>query len=153
MVTRDWQAELTTLFPAGEVTRGADGFMWVKVDKDKLRDAVDGLKKLGITNLSTIIAEDMREHYLLSYPFLGGTVVTLQVKIDKDKPEVPTLAGTVAGAIVYEREIRDVMGITPVGHPDLRRQVLPEDWPEGVYPLRKDVVMPPPTVATQGGDK
>jgi Ni,Fe-hydrogenase III component G len=153
MVTRDWQAELTALFPTGEVTRGADGFMWVKVDKERLRDAVNGLKGLGITNLSTIIAEDMREHFLLSYPFLGGTVVTLLVKIDKDKPEVPTLADTVAGAIVYEREIHDIMGITPVGHPDLRRQVLPEDWPEGVYPLRKDVVMPPASVAKQGGDK
>ena len=95
----------------------------------------------------------MREHFLLSYPFLGGTVVTLLVKIDKDKPEVPTLADTVAGAIVYEREIHDIIGITPVGHPDLRRQVLPEDWPEGVYPLRKDVVMPPATAAPQGGDK
>lgn len=153
MVTRDWQAELTALFPAGDVTRGADGFMWVKVDRDRLREAVEGLKGLGITNLSTIIAEDMREHFLLSYPFLGGTVVTLLVKIDKDRPEVPTLADTVAGAIVYEREIHDIMGITPVGHPDLRRQVLPEDWPEGVYPLRKDVVMPPATAAPQGGDK
>jgi Ni,Fe-hydrogenase III component G len=153
MVTRDWQAELTALFPAGDVTRGADGFLWVNVDKDRLRDAVNGLKGLGITNLSTIIAEDMREHFLLSYPFLGGTVVTLLVKIDKEKPEVPTLADTVAGAIVYEREIHDIMGITPVGHPDLRRQVLPEDWPEGVYPLRKDVVMPPASVAPQGGGK
>lgn len=153
MVARDWQGELTALFPAGDVTRGSDGFFWVKVDKDRLRDAVAGLKGLGITNLSTIIAEDMREHYLLSYPFLGAAVVTLLVKIDRDKPKVPTLAGTVAGAIVYEREIRDVMGITPVGHPDLRRQVLPEDWPAGVYPLRKDVTMPAPSVAPQGGDK
>lgn len=153
MVARDWQADLTALFPTGEVTRGADGFFWVNVDADHLHEAVAGLKGLGITNLSTIIAEDLREYYLLSYPFLGQAVVTLVVKIAKDRPEVPTLAGTVAGAIVYEREIHDVMGITPVGHPDLRRQVVPEDWPEGVYPLRKDVVMPPASVAPQGGDK
>lgn len=147
MVGRDWDVEVKAVFGEGNVSRGADGFFWVQIGPESLRDAVAALKdRLGITNLSTIIAEDMREHYLLSYPFLGETVVTLQVRIDKDKPEVPTLAGTVAGAIVYEREVHDVMGITPVGHPDLRRQVLPEDWPEGVYPLRKDTKLPSGTL-------
>ncbi len=55
------------------------------------------------------------------------------------KPSVPSLAGLVPGAMVYERELKDLFGIIPVGHPDLRRQAVPEDWPEGVYPLRKDV--------------
>jgi Ni,Fe-hydrogenase III component G len=30
------------------------------------------------------------------------------------------------------------MGVIPKGHPDLRRLLLHEDWPEDVYPLRKD---------------
>lgn len=148
MAGRDWESEVKALFGEANVSRSADGFFWVQVGPEGLRDAVATLgNTLGITNLSTIVAEDMREHYLLSYPFLGGIVVTLQVRIAKDRPEVPTLAGTVAGAIVYEREIHDVMGITPVGHPDLRRQVLPEDWPEGVYPLRKDTKLPPGSMA------
>jgi Ni,Fe-hydrogenase III component G len=58
--------------------------------------------------------------------------------MDHDKPEVPSLAAMIPGAIVYERELKDMFGIIPVGHPDLRRQAVPEDWPEGVYPLRKD---------------
>ena len=38
-----------------------------------------------------------------------------------------------------EREIRDLVGIEPVGHPYPKRLVLPDGWPDGVHPLRKDV--------------
>lgn len=38
----------------------------------------------------------------------------------------------------YEREIRDMFGLIPKGHPDLRRLVRHEHWPKGTHPLRKD---------------
>jgi Ni,Fe-hydrogenase III large subunit/Ni,Fe-hydrogenase III component G len=38
----------------------------------------------------------------------------------------------------YEREIRDLFGLIPQGHPDLRRLVRHEHWPKGTHPLKKD---------------
>jgi Ni,Fe-hydrogenase III large subunit/Ni,Fe-hydrogenase III component G len=38
----------------------------------------------------------------------------------------------------YEREIRDMFGLIPVGHPDMRRLVRHEHWPKGAHPLKKD---------------
>lgn len=38
----------------------------------------------------------------------------------------------------YEREIRDMFGLIPQGHPDLRRLVRHEHWPKGTHPLKKD---------------
>src|SRR5205814_1834336 len=38
----------------------------------------------------------------------------------------------------YEREVHDLLGLVPEGHPDPRRLVLHENWPAGRYPLRKD---------------
>lgn len=144
MVTRDYESELRALFPNGEA-RKEQRYFWVQVPPEGLRDAAVAVReKLGISHLSTIVGEDMRDHFLLSYPFSREAVVILQVKIDRDKAEVPSLAPVVPGCLVYERELKDLLGITPVGHPDLRRQVLPEDWPAGVYPLRKDVVLPRP---------
>lgn len=53
-------------------------------------------------------------------------------------PEVPTLSHLWRTADWHEREAYDLLGIRFVGHPDLRRILLPTDW-EG-YPLREDYV-------------
>jgi Ni,Fe-hydrogenase III component G len=152
MANRDFEAELKALFPAGEV-RLDHRYFWVSVAAGELRAAVVALReKLGITHVTTIIGEDMRDHFLVSYVMSGEVVVVVQVKVDRNKPEVPSLAPVVDGAIVYEREIHDLFGIVPLEHPDLRRQVLPEDWPAGVYPLRKDVVLPRPSLEPEGGE-
>jgi NADH:ubiquinone oxidoreductase subunit C len=42
------------------------------------------------------------------------------------------------GANFYEREIHDLMGIEVTGRGKLERLVVPDGWPEGHYPLRKD---------------
>ncbi len=54
-----------------------------------------------------------------------------------DNPAVPTLTGLWAGANWPEREVYDLMGIKLEGHPDLRRILMPYNWPN--YPLRKDM--------------
>ncbi|HLD49749.1 MAG TPA: NADH-quinone oxidoreductase subunit C, partial [bacterium] len=38
----------------------------------------------------------------------------------------------------HEREIRDLSGLIPEGHPDPRPLILHEDWPKDCFPLRKD---------------
>jgi Ni,Fe-hydrogenase III large subunit/Ni,Fe-hydrogenase III component G len=51
---------------------------------------------------------------------------------------IPSLTPLIPGANWAEREVRDMIGVTPIGHPDPRRLVLPDDWPEGIHPLRRD---------------
>ena len=138
----DYEKELRILFPNGETRKTSERRYWINVPPDELREAARLLRdKMGITHLSTIVGEDLRDAFQNHYIFSGEVVVTISVRIDRDKAEVPSLAPLIDGAMVYEREIHDLLGIVPVGHPDLRRQILPEDWPEGVYPLRKDYVV------------
>ena len=47
--------------------------------------------------------------------------VTLLISIDTARPEVPSLTTAVPAANWHEREMRDLFGIIPVGHPDPRR--------------------------------
>jgi len=66
--------------------------------------------------------------------------VVIRAEIPAHKPEFPAVTPEVPAAIWYERELRDMFGLQPVGLPDERRLVLPDDWPEGLYPLRKDTM-------------
>jgi NADH-quinone oxidoreductase subunit C len=62
--------------------------------------------------------------------------VRLRVWLGGDDPVVDSLVPVWPGANWLEREIFDLFGIRFLGHPDLRRILLPDDW-EG-YPLRRD---------------
>ena len=55
-----------------------------------------------------------------------------------DEREFPSITPSLHAAKWYEREIRDLFGLIPVGHPDLRRLVRHEHWPKGSHPLKKD---------------
>lgn len=52
--------------------------------------------------------------------------------------EFPSLTPSIHEASTYERKIRSFFGLTPQGHPDPRSIILHENWPEGIFPLRKD---------------
>ena len=68
----------------------------------------------------------------------GGDVLALRVRLARDDAEVPTICGVIPSASFYERELSEMLGVTVRGTPDSRPLFLPEEWPEGVYPLRKD---------------
>jgi Ni,Fe-hydrogenase III component G len=140
-MTDDFEARLKKAFSEEQVTIGSNGRFWITLNRQELIPAVVALRdQFSIIQLAVIVGEDVRDAFLCNYVFTGARVIVLQVRIDNhDKPSIPSLSQLVPGAIVYERELHDLFGIMPVGHPDLRRQAVPEDWPEGVYPLRKDV--------------
>jgi NADH-quinone oxidoreductase subunit C len=54
----------------------------------------------------------------------------------EENPEIPSVISLWPGADFQEREVYDLMGIVFVGHPDLRRILLADDFPG--HPLRKD---------------
>ncbi len=67
-----------------------------------------------------------------------NVVVSLRTWGLKPDPEIDSVAQLFPGANFIEREMHDLLGIRFRNHPDPRRLILADDWPEGVYPLRRD---------------
>ena len=63
-------------------------------------------------------------------------VASIRTIIAHEKPEIESITGIIKGASWIEREIREILGVTFLNHPDPRPFLMAEDWPEGVFPLR-----------------
>jgi NADH-quinone oxidoreductase subunit C len=62
--------------------------------------------------------------------------VRLKARLDSGNPVIDSVTSVWAGANFFEREVYDLFGVRFIGHPYMRRLLMPEDW-EG-YPLRRD---------------
>lgn len=92
-------------------------------------------------------------YYVLSMEQGEKCWVIIKALVSAITLEFPSVTPRVPAAVWGEREIRDMYGLIPVGLPDERRLVLPDDWPEDLYPLRKDSMdyrqRPAPTTETE----
>ncbi len=70
------------------------------------------------------------------YSLFHNHSLRLKVFLPGDEPAVQSVTSVYPAANWFEREAYDLLGITFVGHPDLRRLLMPDDW-DG-HPLRKD---------------
>jgi NADH-quinone oxidoreductase subunit C len=134
-----------------ESAPAADGMPTIYVPRERLVETMRALRdtpELGFGFLVDIIGVDYypREPrfevvYLLASLGMAGygeqaRRLRVKVRVPGEDPSVPTLAGVWKAADWSERELWDMLGIRVVGHADLRRILMPEDW-EG-HPMRKD---------------
>ncbi len=66
-----------------------------------------------------------------------GEYLVLRTSLRKEQPELPSQAPYYWAADRTERHIRDLYGIRFIDHPDPRRWIRHQAWPENAYPLLK----------------
>ena len=132
---------------AGVRNKVARKTLWIKVDKEKFREAMQFFKEIAdqyphfsiisCTDLESII--ELNYHFALGY---GGRleeyVVTFKVNLPKNDLKIDSIADIFPAVIYSEREIQEMMGIEVINIPDGRHMFLTKDFPSGVYPWRRD---------------
>ena len=107
-------------------------------------------EKEGFDRLGNLTAVDWKDHIEMVYHLYNMEEnVKLEVKaaLDSAAPVIESATSLYPGAEFEEREVYDLMGVEFLGHPDLRRILMPDNYP--AHPLRKDFVAPVPKM--EGG--
>jgi NADH-quinone oxidoreductase subunit C len=103
-----------------------------------LRDKYDFELLSALSAIDFLPQISPRYHVIYQLTSLARNLsLQLRVPLADGEPHIPTATGVYEVANWRERELRDMFGIIPDGHPDLRILLLPEGW-EDKHPLRRD---------------
>ncbi|MDQ7773644.1 MAG: NADH-quinone oxidoreductase subunit C [Elusimicrobiales bacterium] len=114
--------------------------LWLTVKPEKLVDMMRFLyEEMGFNHLATITGVDFgAELGALYHTTDQHNIITVRAKTPRANPSLPTVRDVFPGTESYERELEDLFGIKIEGLPPGRHYPLPDDFPPGQHPLRKD---------------
>ena len=151
------EQQIETAFPGLVPTYPSGDLAQYRVDKLRLPELTRFLHEKMQGRLALLFAVDSRplaETYEIQYLFAlssGQPWILLTLELTGQDRLFTSITPSVHAAQWYEREIRDLFGLIPQGHPDLRRLVRHEHWPKGTHPLKKDFSWEK-TIGRQQGD-
>jgi len=111
----------------------------IEIPAENLLRAAYELREIGFDRLGMVTAVDLGEDFEMVYRVTSRSLSSnafVKCRIGRVDPTVSSLCEVWPAANWQEREVWDLFGIDFAGHPDMRRILLPEEWPG--WPLRKD---------------
>lgn len=141
MISSELLLELQTQFSPAVSMIGESNQQALLVDLERLLDVLTRLKnspEYQFNLLSNLTAVDYLEYFEVVYHLYSLPLkqsVTVKTRCTNDQAHVPSVTALWPSADFQEREVYDLLGIGFTGHPNLRRILMPDDFPE--HPLRK----------------
>jgi NADH:ubiquinone oxidoreductase subunit C len=142
MLNEELKAKITELFPAATFEEGGE---WLNINIEPkdwllLAQQLRNDSSLYFDYLFCLTCIDWKTHLTMVY-HLSSTKhrhnIVIKSKLDRNNPEIETVAHIWRTAEFHEREVYEMFGVNFLNHPDLRLLILPDGW-EGKNPLRKD---------------
>ncbi len=141
MTREELQAQLPELSPGVTFEEGGE---WLNMnvtsgDWKTLSNALKDSPGYEFDYLFCLTCIDWKTHLTMVYHFTSTTHrhhLVVKIKLDRNVPQVETVAHIWRTAEFHEREVFELFGVKFINHPDLRNLILPDEW-EG-FPLRKD---------------
>lgn len=123
--------------------KGKDENLIIYAEPSQIKEVAKMLVMQGarFVHLTAIDFSNQKNQIELNYFFSlidNKMNVIVKIPLESSEPSISSISEIIPAVIWAERECNDLFGINFEGHPDLRRLVLPDNWPQGVHPLRKD---------------
>ena len=128
----------------GGLSPAAPGRLFIDIDRSRLRDAANRLVGAGGRYQVGVGTDDRHRNGTLGlihfFAFDGDHfTVGLRTAAPADHPDFDSITPDIPAAGWSERECRDLLGMNFPGHPKPKKLVTADDWPDGIYPLRREV--------------
>ncbi len=145
-----FEADIKLQQKAHGVKKIKEETIFVRIKREDFRKFVEFLFDIEkYPHFSVISATDLGEeiellyHFSVGYgEFNGEKMISLGVKLPKKDLKIESITDLIPGALISEREIHEMVGVDFIGLKDTRHFFLPENWPEGKYPWRRDETFP-----------
>lgn len=142
MLNEELKTKITDLHPAAAYDESGE---WLNINiesKDWLSFAEKLRNKdsLFFNYLFCLTCIDWKTHLTMVYHMSSTKYrhnIVVKSKLDRENPEIETVAHIWRTAEFHEREVYEMFGVNFLNHPDLRLLILPDGW-EGKNPMRKD---------------
>jgi NADH-quinone oxidoreductase subunit C len=124
-----------------EMVQPKDNRIYVRVDSEKILDVIEYLFFKYKCKLCTASGMEMREGIEIIYHLARedrNTLINVKTLVPFPDLEIDSVGKKIPAFRWIEREMNEMLGVTFLGHPDMRRLILADSFPKGKYPLRKN---------------
>ena len=118
-----------------------DNRIYLRVDSKKILDVIEYLFFKYKCRLCTASGMEMREGIEIIYHLARedkNTLINVKTLIPFPNLEIDSIGKKILAFRWIEREMSEMLGVTFLGHPDMKRLILADSFPKGKYPLRKN---------------
>jgi NADH:ubiquinone oxidoreductase subunit C len=142
MLNEELKTKITELLPTATFEEGGE---WLNINVESkdwlsLAQQLRNDESLFFNYLFCLTCIDWKTHLTMVYHLTSTKYrhnIVIKSKLDRNNPEIETVAHIWRTADFHEREVYEMFGVNFLNHPDLRLLILPDGW-EGKNPMRKD---------------
>ena len=128
--------------------------IWLRADRNIIRNLVKHLMKLEkYPHFAVSSGYDAGKNIVIVYHFsiyfgLNRNEININISVDlpKSDPTIESISDLIPGSLISEQEKQEMLGIKVLNIPKQSRVFISEDYPDGIYPWRKDETGPDTTI-------